>query len=156
MNLLRPRALVLTVTMEVTEIPGVMGSHGGTRLLGGPGVSRLPRDLLIPGIVEVWNFNWLCKHIKWWEALKIFLTNSRTELTFSLWVLVKAEFILRRNYRAHKKICTNSATSSLRENSAFKVYTLSRTYKINIVLLHMDYYHSLMLLSRKLLCKYTK
>ena len=27
---------------------------------------------------------------------------------------------------------------------------------MNMILFHMDYYHSLMLLSRKLLCKYTK
>ena len=44
----------------------------------------------------------------------------------------------------------------MRNNSEFKVYTVSNTYKINIALFSMDYYHWLMLLSHKLSSNYTK
>ena len=137
--------------MEVPGIPGVLRFSGGTRFLGSPGVPRLPGVLQIPGILEFWNFNWLCKHIEKIRSSQDFiLTNSCTEFTFRS-----------RIYLVMKFWCSWKNLHDLHDFrpatiSAFKVCTLSNTYKISIVLFYMDYCRSLVLLSHKLLRKYTK
>ena len=143
-NSAAPKILVLTGTMEVPGIPGVLGFYEGTRFLGGPGIPRLSGVLWIPGILELWSLNWFCKHIeKIGSSQGFILTNSWTGLPFYLWVSVKAEFILWRNYGAHEKIYTLSVTLPSRDNFCGKLYTLYLlyTYKIKIILFHFITIH---------------